>query len=60
MSLFAGAHLVEEYRKNKYEVYYKCNLCGMHGKKSDIYSHLNSKKHTERYIVSNKWLYTGT
>ena len=47
--------MVEEYVKtvNSAQSYYKCNLCCVHGKTDAMLNHLISKKHTEKYIVSN-------
>ncbi|KAG0716398.1 hypothetical protein GWK47_009789 [Chionoecetes opilio] len=43
--------MVEEYVKVPgHKRYYKCNLCGAHGKLESIYKHLIGSRHTEKYI----------
>ncbi|CAL4114480.1 unnamed protein product [Meganyctiphanes norvegica] len=45
-----GLQMVEEYRNDRNNSYYKCFLCGAHGKLSDMYNHIINKAHTEKYI----------
>ncbi|XP_071531381.1 uncharacterized protein [Panulirus ornatus] len=47
-----GLQMVEGYDKGKGYTYYKCNLCGAHGKLDTMYLHLIGKRHTEKYIKS--------
>ena len=44
--------MVEEY-VDKTRFYYKCNLCGAHGKVEPMLKHLLGDKHTDKYIVSS-------
>lgn len=44
--------MIEEYTKGCGPSYYKCLLCGAHGKIDPMYHHVIGKKHTEKYIVS--------
>ncbi|XP_066970578.1 uncharacterized protein [Macrobrachium rosenbergii] len=44
--------MVEEYINRRGNQYYKCILCGAHGKIDIMYHHLIGKKHTEKYIRS--------
>ncbi|XP_045583294.1 uncharacterized protein [Procambarus clarkii] len=48
-----GLQLVEEYVRGRGSPYYKCNLCGAHGKLDTMYHHLIGRKHTEKYIKSS-------
>ncbi|XP_064088676.1 uncharacterized protein LOC135203030 isoform X2 [Macrobrachium nipponense] len=47
-----GLMMVEEYRKHSKhkEPYYKCNLCGVHGRTELMLKHLVGDKHTAKYI----------
>ncbi|XP_066970581.1 uncharacterized protein [Macrobrachium rosenbergii] len=47
-----GLQMVEEYINRRGNQYYKCILCGAHGKIDMMYQHLIGKKHTEKYIRS--------
>lgn len=48
-----GLQMVEEYEKaHSSWSYYKCNLCGAHGKLEPIYKHIIGNRHTEKYIKS--------
>lgn len=44
--------MVEEYSRGTVQRYYKCILCGAHGKLDHMYYHVIGNKHTEKYIVS--------
>ncbi|KAK4296497.1 hypothetical protein Pmani_031007 [Petrolisthes manimaculis] len=48
-----GLQMVEEYSKGNGPSYYKCNLCGAHGKMDHMYYHVIGKKHIEKYIKSS-------
>ncbi|KAK3859692.1 hypothetical protein Pcinc_034211 [Petrolisthes cinctipes] len=48
-----GLQMVEEYTQGEGSSYYKCNLCGAHGKLDHIYYHIIGTKHTEKYIRSS-------
>lgn len=46
-----GLQMVEEFRVNSAsKTYFKCNLCGAHGRMDSMYYHLIGVKHTEKYI----------
>lgn len=46
-----GIHLIESYCYRKHLApYYKCILCGAHGKREAIYKHLIGDKHTDKFI----------
>lgn len=46
-----GVHLLEEYFTKKSPApYYKCILCGAHGKGDAIVKHMIGDKHTDKYI----------
>ncbi|XP_069995554.1 uncharacterized protein [Penaeus vannamei] len=45
-----GLQMIEEYTKGCGPSYYKCLLCGAHGKIDPMYHHVIGKKHTEKYI----------
>ncbi|KAG7166022.1 uncharacterized protein LOC121870015 [Homarus americanus] len=47
-----GLQMVEEYDRGHGTTYYKCILCGAHGKLDTMYHHLIGKKHTDKYIKS--------
>lgn len=47
-----GLQMVEEYLRVAAPSYYKCIMCGAHGKLEHMYYHIIGKKHTEKYIVS--------
>ncbi|CAL4122371.1 unnamed protein product, partial [Meganyctiphanes norvegica] len=44
-----GLQMLEEYQ-NRGKSYYKCILCGAHGRLDAMYKHVVGTKHTERYI----------
>lgn len=47
--------MIEEYEKGHSSwSYYKCNLCGAHGKLEPMYKHIIGNRHTEKYIVRHK------
>ncbi|KAL7646990.1 UNVERIFIED_CONTAM: hypothetical protein RMT77_002247 [Armadillidium vulgare] len=45
-----GLQYVEAYDDGRGRFYYKCNLCGAHGKADGLYYHLIGDKHTDKYI----------
>lgn len=48
-----GLQMIEQYEKIPGSwSYYKCNLCGAHGKLEAIYRHTVGSRHTEKYIKS--------
>ncbi|KAK3869503.1 hypothetical protein Pcinc_025199 [Petrolisthes cinctipes] len=51
-----GLQMVEEYSRGNGPSYYKCNLCGAHGKIDHMYYHVIGKKHIEKYIKSSYML----
>lgn len=44
-----GVEMLEEYQ-NRGKSYYKCILCGAHGRLDAMYKHATGTKHTEKYI----------
>ncbi|XP_047500608.1 uncharacterized protein LOC125046737 isoform X2 [Penaeus chinensis] len=46
-----GLHMVEEFQvTSRSKAYFKCNLCGAHGRMDSMYYHLIGVKHTEKYL----------
>jgi len=46
-----GVHMVEQYiSRRKPQAYYKCLLCGAHGRLDAIVKHMIGDKHTDKYI----------
>lgn len=56
-----GLQMIEEYqeRPSGGKRYYKCILCGAHGKLDSIYWHTIGNRHTEKYIKSGVVLKTS-
>lgn len=55
-----GLQVVEEYEKEHSSWrYYKCNLCGAHGRLEAMYKHIIGNRHTEKYIRSRVSLRTS-
>ncbi|XP_045113275.1 uncharacterized protein LOC123505692 isoform X2 [Portunus trituberculatus] len=55
-----GLQMVEVYEKMYHSwSYYKCNLCGAHGRLEAIYKHIIGNRHTEKYIKSRVILKTS-
>lgn len=47
-----GLQMIEEYACSHRSPYFKCNLCGAHGKLDSMYHHAIGNRHTEKYIKS--------